>query len=540
MARTFNLADLFEEVVDAAPERTAVVAGDARRTYRELDDRATRLANHLVSIGVGRGDHVAVHAMNCVEWVEAFFACFKISAVPINVNHRYMASELQYLYDNADCVAVIVEPQFRDRLDAVLDDLANVRSVLEIGPQYEAALAAASPERATAADLGWERSDDDLYVLYTGGTTGMPKGVMWRHQDAFFAIMNAGRGNRPLDRPEDLGDEIRAAVAADAFQPTMMALGPMMHGGAQWALGNGVFMGAKFVLSCQARFDPHLILQIAADEGVNSIATIGDAMVRPLAEALAEAPGKYDLSMLFAFGNGGAPLSAAVRAQMKAAAPNIAMNDAFGASETGAAGAKVDAGEGYSAPRFVMSADTTVLDDDGNQCAVGVTGKLARSGHIPLGYYKDEAKTAATFPTYAGKRWVIPGDFARIEEDATVSLLGRGSVSVNSGGEKIYPEEVEAALKQHESVFDAVVIGTPNDRWGEQVTAIVQLREGHTLTEADVQARSRAVLSDYKMPRTVLFIDVVQRTPVGKSDYKWAKETALALIEAARVEAAGS
>ena len=533
MSRTYNLADLFEEVVDAAPDRTAIVAGDQRRTFRELDERATRLANHLVSIGVRRGDHIAIHAMNCIEWVEAFYACFKISAVPINVNYRYMESELQYLYDNADCVAVIVEPQFRERLDAVLADLEKVRSVLEIGPEYEAALANASPERATSGELGWARSGDDLYVLYTGGTTGMPKGVMWRHEDAFFAIMNAGRGNRALDRPEDLGDEIRAAVAAAAFQPTMMALGPMMHGGAQWALGNGIFMAAKFVLSCQTRFDPHVILQIAADERVNSIATIGDAMVRPLAEALAEASGAYDLSMLVAFGNGGAPLSAAVRAQMKAAAPNVAMNDSFGASETGAAGSKVDGGEGYSAPRFQMSDDTTVLDEDGNRCLVGVTGRLARSGHIPLGYYKDAAKTAETFPTYAGKRWVIPGDFARIEQDGTVSLLGRGSVSINSGGEKIYPEEVEAALKKHDAVFDAVVIGTPNERWGEQVTAIVQIRAGHTLTEADVQAHSRSVLSDYKMPRSVLFIDVVQRTPVGKSDYKWAKETALALIGAA-------
>ncbi|MCU1389258.1 MAG: hypothetical protein JWL72_2596, partial [Ilumatobacteraceae bacterium] len=459
--------------------------------------------------------------------------CFKISAVPINVNYRYMESELQYLYDNADCVAVIVEAQFRTRLDAVLADLPDVRTVLEIGPQYEAALAAASPERPTAEALGWSRSDDDLYVLYTGGTTGMPKGVMWRHEDAFFAIMNAGRGNRPLARPEDLGDEIRTAVADAAFQPTMMALGPMMHGGAQWALGNGLFMGAKYVLSCQRRFDANGILQLAADEKVNSIATIGDAMARPLAEAMAAAsPGAYDLSMLFAIGNGGAPLSAAVREQIKAAAPHLIINDGFGASETGAIGAKVDAGEGFSAPRFVMGEQTTVLDDEGTPCPVGVTGKLARTGHIPLGYYKDEAKTAATFPTYAGKRWVIPGDFARIEEDGAISLLGRGSVSINSGGEKIYPEEVEAALKKNAAVFDVVVIGTPSERWGEQVTAIVQIREGHLLTESDVQAHSRTVLSDYKMPRTVFFVDVLQRTPVGKADYQWAKATALALIAA--------
>jgi acyl-coenzyme A synthetase/AMP-(fatty) acid ligase len=254
-------------------------------------------------------------------------------------------------------------------------------------------------------------------------------------------------------------------------------------------------------------------------------------MARPIAEAIAAAaPGTYNLSSLAAISNGGAPLSAAVREQLKAAAPNLTINDGFGASETGATGGKVDGGEGFSAPRFTMLADTTVLDDDGQPCPPGVTGKLARTGHIPLGYYKDAEKTAATFPMFDGKRWVIPGDFARIEDDGTISLLGRGAVCINSGGEKIYPEEVEAALKKNPSVFDAVVVGTPNDRWGEQVTAIVQLRDGDVLTEADVQAHSRTVLSGYKTPRTVLFVDAVQRTPVGKADYKWAKETALSLI----------
>ena len=526
MSRTFNLADLFEEVAAAAPDRTAVVAGPARRTYGELNERCNRLANHLLSVGIGSGDHIAIHATNCIEWVEAFWACFKISAVPINVNYRYMEGELQYLYDNADCVAVIVEPDLRDRLDKVLADLPDVRVVIEIGPEYEAVLAAASPTLEPR-----QRSGDDLYMLYTGGTTGMPKGVMWRHEDAFFAIMNAARQQRPLEHPEVLGDEIRAAVADNAFQVTMMALGPMMHGGAQWAMGNGMFVAAKIVLYSERGFDADKILRIAAEERVNSIATIGDAMARPIAEAIAgAAPGTYDLSALAAIGNGGAPLSTAVREQLKAAAPSVVINDGFGASETGATGGKVDGGEGFSAPRFTMHADTTVLDDDGNLCPPGVTGKLARTGHIPLGYYKDEAKTAATFPTFDGRRWVVPGDFARIEDDGTISLLGRGSVCINSGGEKIYPEEVEAALKKNPAVFDAVVVGTPNARWGEQVTAIVQVRDGHALTEADVQSFSKTVLSDYKTPRTVLFVDTLQRTPVGKADYTWARETALALI----------
>ncbi len=526
--RTFNLADLFEEVADAAPDRTALVVGADRRTYRELDEQANRLANHLVANGIGRGDHVAVHAMNCVEWVEAMFACFKISAVPINVNYRYMEAELCYLYDNADCVAVIVEPQFRDRLDVVLSDLPDVRFVLEIGDEYDAALTSASADRPNDG-----RSSDDLYMLYTGGTTGMPKGVMWRHEDAFFAMLNAGRGNRPLDRPEDLGDEIRAAVAAGAPPMAMMGLGPVMHGGAQWLAGNGMFTGAKVVLYGERGFDADRILRIVDEEQVNSLATIGDAMARPIAEAvLAAPPGTYDLSSLWAYGNGGAPLSAAVREQLKAATPNAVIMDSFGASETGATGGKADGGEGFGAPRFMMGDHTTVLDGDGVRCEVGVTGKLARTGNIPLGYYKDPEKTAATFPTFDGKRWVIPGDFARIEDDGTISLLGRGSVSINSGGEKIYPEEVEAALKQNPAIFDAVVIGTPNDRWGEQVTAIIQTRDGQPLTLADVQAHSRTVLSDYKTPRAVLFVDTVQRTPVGKADYKWAKETALAMLAA--------
>ena len=353
MSRTFNLADLFEVIADAVPHRTAVVAGEQRLTYRELDDRATRLANHLHANGVNKGDHVAIHAMNCAEWVEAFFACFKLSAVPINVNYRYVEAELRYLYDNADSIAVIVEPQFRERLDAVLVDLPGVRHVLEIGPDYEAALAAASPERP---NLG--RSNDDLYMLYTGGTTGMPKGVMWRHEDTFFATMNSARYGKELERPEDLAAEVTASPTS----MTMMAIGPMMHGGAQWMLGNTIFIGGTIVLYTERGFDADAVLRIIEREHVNSVNTIGDAMARPLAEAIAGSPaGTYDLSSLFAFGNGGAPLSAAVREQLTAALPTAVIMDSFGASETGATGSKVDAGEGFGAPRFAMGPHTTCL-----------------------------------------------------------------------------------------------------------------------------------------------------------------------------------
>jgi 3-oxocholest-4-en-26-oate---CoA ligase len=273
MSRTYNLADLFEIVVDSVPDRVALVAGAERRTYRELDDRANRLANHLHTNGIGKGDHIAVHATNCVEWVESWLACFKLSAVPINVNYRYVQDELRYLYDNADCVAVIVEPQFLSKVSPVLADLPAVRLVLEIGPEYEAALAGAANTRP---NLG--RSNDDLYMLYTGGTTGMPKGVMWRHEDAFFAAMNSARGSRPLAAPDDLKAELEQSPGV----LTMMAIGPMMHGGSQWMLGNAVFVGGKVVLYCEQGFSGEEVLRLVDTEGVNSVSTIGDAMAGQL------------------------------------------------------------------------------------------------------------------------------------------------------------------------------------------------------------------------------------------------------------------
>ena len=519
--RHLQLADTFEIVADAIPDRPALITDDRELTYRQLDVRATRLANHLTSIGIAPGEHVGIHAANGAEWVEAFYACCKISAVPINVNYRYVQAELRYLYDNADCVAVIVGAEYVSALDAVRDALPLLRETLVIGPQYEAALAAASPERD-----GRERSPDDLYLLYTGGTTGMPKGVMWRHEDILLAALNSGRAGRPIERPEQLGEE----AAAAAGQARLMALGPMMHGGGQWVMGNAFTMGGAFVLYSGIRFDPHAVWRLAERSKANSVSTIGDAMGRPLAQALAEGGVTYDLSNLFSIGNGGAPLSTGVRAEINAVLANVIILDSFGASETGAAGSRADDGAGHSAPRFNVGPDTTVLDEQGAPCAPGEVGKLARSGHIPLGYFKDPAKTAQTFPVFAGKRWVIPGDFARIEADGSISVLGRGSQSINSGGEKIFPEEVEAALKQHAAVYDAVVVGTPSDRWGHQVTALVAVRPGTEPTVADLVAQSRTLLADYKCPKTVLFVPEVVRTAVGKADYRWAYDEAVRLL----------
>lgn len=511
MSHKIHLGDIIEALADAVPDRLALVTGTTTRTYAELDERATRLANHLAAQGVGTGDHVAIHATNCAEWVESFYACCKLRAAAVNVNYRYVESELRYLYENADCTAVVIAPAFVPALEAVQGALPRLRHRLVIGGEYEQALGEASSERRFE-----DRSVDDLYIVYTGGTTGMPKGVMWRQEDIVRGAMNSMRLGQPIDGAEQLAQE-----AAENTTPLkLMALGPIMHGGSQWIMGNAHVAGGTLVLYTEPRFDPHLVLDLAARAGVNMISTIGDAMARPLAEALldSEAP-PYDLSALFSIGNGGAPLSAGVRKQLRTALPDVMIIDSYGASETGAAGTRADSGEGFSAPRFNTGPDVTVLDDDHRVSEPGQIGMLARSGNIPIGYYNDPEKTAATFPVVDGQRWVVPGDFARIEDDGSITVLGRGSVSINSGGEKIHPEEVEAALVQHPAVFDAAVVGTPSERWGQQVTALVRRRDSEPVDPEDLRTHCRQLVAAYKIPKDILFVDEVPRTPVGKVDY---------------------
>ena len=523
MIRQNNLADFFEIVADAVPDRPAIITNEIEFSYSQLDDRITRLANHLLSIGIKRGDWVAVHAMNRHEWVEAFYACAKIGAAAVNVNYRYLEEELRYIYDNADCVAAIVAPEYLDVVQLIQASQPRLKNILVMGPEYEKAIADASPVRNFD-----QRSGDDVYVLYTGGTTGMPKGVVWRSEDIALGAMNSARQKQPINTPEQLGQEAAAAPAG----MRLMAIGPMMHGGGQWLMGNAFVAGGTLVLYTLARFDAHAIWALAERGKANSISTVGDAMARPLAEALLEVPPKkYDLSNMFSVGNGGAPLTSAVREQLRQALPNILILDSFGASETGAAGSKMDDGAAQTVLRFDVGPDCTVLDDNGNECAIGVVGRLARSGYIPLRYHKDEAKTAATFPVYNGKRWVVPGDAAFLETPGVLTLLGRGSQCINSGGEKIYPEEVEQALMQHGMVFDVVVAGTPNERWGQQVTALVQLRPGSTASIEELREHCRRLIADYKVPKEIFFVPLVQRTPVGKADYKWAVAQATLLAK---------
>lgn len=508
--RPLNVADVLEAMADRIPDRTAVFTMDRSFTFAEVDERATRFANHLVSLGVRPGEHVGIHSPNRIEWVDAFYGCLKARAVPININYKYKRDELAYLYDNADCVAAVVAPEY---VDAVAElDLPTLRHTIVLGEAYDAAMAAASRERRITG-----RSGDDHYVIYTGGTTGNPKGVVWRNEDLMRAALNASRFGAPIESVEALAEE----AAANESPMVLLACGPMMHGGSQWILGNGHVAGFTVCLYDQVHFDAEKILDLVQAGKVVSLTFLGDAMGRPVAEAILAEPDRWDLSSLVAVSNGAAPLSEGVREEIRKALPGRFILDSYGASESGAAGSRVDDGSeaGTAAPQFDVNDQIEVFTPDLQPAPVGVDGMLARSGPVPLGYYKDPVKTAATFKEIDGVRWAIPGDFARKEANGKISVLGRGSVCINTGGEKVHPEEVEAVLLRHADVFDAVVVGTPHERWGQQVTAMVQVREGSAVSEDDLKEHCRELISNYKVPKQVLFVAEVPRTPVSKVDY---------------------
>ncbi|MFG1858658.1 acyl-CoA synthetase [Actinomadura geliboluensis] len=520
MARSYNLADLIEILAAAGPDRPALVAGTERRTYRQLSERASRVGHHLAAAGVRPGEHVAILAYNRAEWIEAMLGAFKTRAVPIPVNYRYVAAELRHVLADSDSVALIGERSLLAKVEEIRGELPALRHVvvLEDGSadeipgavEYEEALAAADP-----SDDFPERSSDDRYIMYTGGTTGYPKGVEWRCEDIFFGALGGGNVlGDPIGSPEEL--------AANADQPGMAVLdcAPVMHGAGQWVAYMGLFTGAKVVLYTDHAFDADKALRLLAEEKANVLMLVGDVMARPVAKALAG--GGYDTSSLIAIASGGAPLTEGAKQALQEHLPTIMFLDNYGASETGACGPSVDSKEGTA--RFMMKPGITVLDDDLNVVKPGEIGRLARSGHIPLGYYNDPEKTASTFFTAAdGTRWSIPGDFASLEEDGTITLLGRGSLVINTGGEKVYPEEVEVALKDHPDVYDAVVVGLPDERFGQRVAAVVAPRPGTAVTLEQLTEHCRGRLAGYKLPRQITLVDEVQRTAVGKSDYKWAR-----------------
>ncbi len=532
----FNLADLFERVVDAAPEREVIVSPARRLTYAELDRRANALAHVLADNGVGAGDHIGLQLLNGSEYLEGMLAAFKLSAVPININFRYVEAELRHLYDDADLVVVIHHRQFGPRVAAAVAGATTVRTLISVEDgsdedvpagaiDYDAALGGAPTARPDGAD----RSGDDHYVAYTGGTTGLPKGVVWRQEDIFFAAMGGGdlfQSGNVIATPEELLERMPEVGG------TILTTPPLMHVSAQWGVFHSMFAGGRIVFPPPGRFDADAIWSLVAAEAVNILTIVGDAMAVPLAAAIeqaAAAGSPYDISSLIVIGSGGAVLSSTAKARLAEQLPSVMVVDGFGSSETGILGSKLHtAGDASTAPRFTVNAQTQVLDDAGRPVTPGSgeVGRLARKGHVPLGYYNDAAKTAATFLEVDGELWVMPGDHATVDADGTVVLLGRGSTSINTGGEKVYPEEVETVLMTCPEVADVVVVGLPDERWGQRVVAVVAAAPGAEPDLDTLRAHGASALASYKLPREVVVVDSVERTPAGKADYAWALATA--------------
>ncbi|WP_326549075.1 acyl-CoA synthetase [Mycolicibacterium sp. ND9-15] len=524
-----NIADLAEHAIDAVPDRVALICGDEQLTYAQLEEKANRLAHYLIDHGVKKDDKVGLYCRNRIEIVIAMLGVVKAGAILVNVNFRYVEGELRYLFENSDMVALVHERRYADRVANVLPETPLVKTVLVVedgsdddferygGVEFYSALEQGSPER----DFG-PRSEDDIYLLYTGGTTGFPKGVMWRHEDIYRVLF----GGTDFATGEELQDEHDLAKQAAAGPPMIRyPIPPMIHGATQSATWMALFSGGTIVLAPE--FEPDEVWRTVEKHKVNLLFFTGDAMGRPLLDALKDA--EHDLSSLFLLASTAALFSSSIKEKLLELLPNRVITDSIGSSETGFGGTSIVA-KGQSntgGPRVSIDKKTVVLDDEGNEVkpGSGVRGIIAKRGRIPVGYYKDEKKTAETFRTINGVRYAIPGDYATVEEDGTVTMLGRGSVSINTGGEKVYPEEVEAALKGHPAVFDALVVGVPDERYGQCVAAVVHPREGARPTLAELDAFVRKEIAGYKVPRSLWYVDKIKRSPAGKPDYRWAKDT---------------
>jgi 3-oxocholest-4-en-26-oate---CoA ligase len=524
----YNIADLFEHAVDYFPERLAVACGDDEATYAELEEHANRLAHHLAGQGVTAGSHVGMCTRNRLEAIVTMLAVYKLRAALINVNFRYTANEIRYVLDNADVAAFVHERIYSDRVAEALPGAPSVKHTVVIEDESDVPYSGVLYSEALAGSRGDrdfdERSNDDLYLLYTGGTTGMPKGVMWRHEDVWRTL--GGGINFMTGEPLE-NEYVQAEMGKVTGGMVRLCLAPLIHGNAQWAGLMALFGGDTVVLLTQ--FDPVAVWETVQRRKVNVIVLIGDAMARPMIEAFRA--GSYDVSSVFAVSSSAALFSQSVKNEYLQALPNAVITDAIGSSETGFMGIGMitkDTEQGVGGPRVSAGKDTIVIDLDGLPIPAGSDeiGRLARGGHIPLGYYKDPEKTARLFVEVDGKRYTVPGDFARHEADGTITLLGRGNTCVNTGGEKVFPEEVEAALMSHPDVFDVLVIGVPDDRLGQRVAAVIQSRPGATPKAEDLIAHARNEIAGYKVPRSIWLVDQVQRLATAKADYRWANEYA--------------
>lgn len=511
---SFAFADLWEAVSAAVPSRTALVCGEQRLSFRELDERAARLAGWMAERGVRRGTYVGVQMRNRVEHVEAMLAGYKLRAIPVNINYRLGPPELRYLYSDCGLVGVLHDEGLDDDVATAVRGVPGVRWTLAAGESYERAL-------STAPAPPIPRSGDDIYALYTGGTTGNPKAVEWRMEDAFFACIGGGdptaeRG--PVTRPGQLVERI---LADRAFLP----VAPLVHAAGMWTTLRWLFAGCKVVLL--PRFAPAEIWEQVTRERVTNMNIVGDAMARPLLAAALAPEAQFDLSCLQSIASGGAVLSAETREGLLAMLPHVALKDSYGSSETGVHGWAAHTAARQTTGFTVV--DTVVLDPVTRHplpAGSDQPGLVARRGRVPLRYRGDEVKSAATFLTVDDERCALTGDLAVIAPNGTLQLLGRQSQCINSGGEKIYPEEVEQVLRDHPDVGDAVVVGLTDPQWGQRVVAVVAPRPGSSPREEDLRLHCRTRLAGYKVPKRVLLVATVQRTVAGKLDYRWANQVA--------------
>jgi 3-oxocholest-4-en-26-oate---CoA ligase len=542
----FNLAKAFDTLVEPLADREAIVWRDRRLTFADVAERSRRLTAYLHGRGLTvhreraqlRGwesgqDHVALALYNGNEYLEGMLGSYRARVAPFNVNYRYVGEELRYLLDDARPKALVLHstlaPTFAEvlpTLDSPPDVLLQVEDasghpLLSGAEWYEEALAKSSPDGAPV-----DPSPDDLYILYTGGTTGMPKGVLWRQHDIFRAAMG-GRTYGTWELVESTKHLVSRILPGDEVR--VMSIPPLMHGAAQWATWYYMTMGATLVFPANTRtLDPVDVWDTVARERVIGISVVGDAMARPVIEELER--GDYDTSSLLAFGSGGATLSVGLKQRLVAKLPTVMITDVAGASETGVQMGVIGVAGSVSTGRFAPGPGTVVVDaeltrvlEPGDE----EIGWLAQRGSVPLGYLGDAAKTERTFPVIDGVRYSVPGDRARALADGQIELLGRDSVTINSGGEKIFAEEVEQALLRHPAVADVVVAGRPSERWGQEVVAVVQVAEGHSATADELIEEAGKHLARYKLPKAIAFQPHIVRSPAGKADYRWAKERAL-------------
>ena len=519
----WNFADVWEVIAQQIPDAPSQIQGERRIAWDEFDRRANGVAQTLLDAGVAEQDKVAQYLYNCPEYIESMFAGFKAGLVPINTNYRYQDDELVYLWDNADCVAVVFHGAFTETIERIRDRVPRVATWLWVddgsGPRPEWAVsydeaAASHPERAAGA---W--GHDGGYILYTGGTTGMPKGVMWRQDDLFRNLVSQVN-------PVYKDAEADPAIVRDQVKdvgPVGLPACPLMHGTGLYTQLICLALGGSTVTLASRRFDVEEMFDTIERERVNQIAIVGDAFGKPMLKALDANPGRWDLASLFLVASSGVMFSEPVKQGLLRHHPNMLLVDAFSSSEAIGMGQSISSGTSASdTAKFVLGENTIVITDDGHRVEPGSDdiGRVAVGGHQPIGYYKDPEKTAATFIEFEGRRYSCPGDYAKVEADGSLTLLGRVSLVINTGGEKVFPEEVEEALKTYPGIRDAVAVGIPDDRFGEAVTAVVEVADDVDVAPDAVIDYVRSRLAVYKAPKRVFVIDSIGRAPNGKVDYK--------------------